>query len=446
VTYVPHSEGDWAAMLAAVGVGTVEELFRGIPAPLRETAAPQLPGPLTESELLHHLQELARRNTSLYDLVCFAGGGIYDHFIPSIVLDVINRPEFKTGYTPYQAEASQGILQALFEYQSMICELTAMPVANASLYDGASAIGEAVLLAAAHTQRSRALVSRAVSPQGRAVARTYCEATGVRVCEVPYEDETGRTDLGALRAALDDDVCCVVLQHPSYFGVLEQMDAAAQAAHQAGALLVASVEPISLGLLKAPGHYGADLVVGEGQALGLPPSYGGPLLGVFACRQGMMRRMPGRVVGETTDADGRRAYCLTLQAREQHIRREKATSNICTSEALCALAAAVYLAALGPTGVRAVAEQGVRKAHYLCRRLEDEGVARARFSGAFGNEFVVEVEEPADGAVRRLAKQGYLAGPALCRGYPELPSCLLLAVTEQRSREDLDGLVAAFGS
>ena len=443
MSYVPQSESDRAAMLAALGAGSAEELFRQISPELRETAVPDLPGPLAEADLLRHMQELARQNRSLEELVCFAGGGIYDHFIPSIVLDVIGRPEFRTGYTPYQPEASQGILQALFEYQSMVCELTGMAIANASLYDGASALAEAVLLAASAKKRPRALISRAGSPRARAVTRTYCSAMGLQIDEVPYVETTGQTDLQALEAAMGEDVCCVALQQPNYFGVLEAMAAAAEAAHGRDALFIASVEPISLALLKPPGQYAADMAVSEGQPLGIAPGYGGPLLGIFACKSEMMRVMPGRVVGETVDADGERAYCLTLQTREQHIRREKATSNICTSESLCALASAVYLAALGPQGLREVAQQGVEKLHYLQERLSEETATSPRFAGAFCNEFVLGVGGPADGVIQRLADQGYLVGPSLGREYPELEDCLLLAVTEQRTRDDIDGLVAA---
>jgi glycine dehydrogenase subunit 1 len=443
LSYLPQSDRDRAELLAALGIASPEELFEQIPTSLREAATPRLPGPLTELELLRHLQQLADRNRSLEDLVCFAGGGVYDHFIPSIVLDVIRRPEFATGYTPYQPEASQGILQAMFEYQTMVCELTGMEVANASLYDGASALGEAVLMAASLTGRHSALVSRAVSPAARRVARTYTSAAGVAVLEVPYDGLTGRSDLDDLQDLLTGDVCCVVWQQPNYFGVIEDMAAAAKAAHAAGALFVAAVEPISLGLLQPPGEYGADIVIGEGQPLGLTPSYGGPLLGLLACRQSMVRQMPGRVVGETVDSEGRVAYCLTLQAREQHIRREKATSNICTSEALCALAAAVYLAALGPDGLREVAELGVQKAHFLRDALSAAKVGSPRFAGPVVNEFVVRLTEPAEAVVRRLADQGYLVGPALGREYPELEDCLLVAVTEQRTREEIGGLVEA---
>jgi glycine dehydrogenase subunit 1 len=433
-------------MLAAVGAAGVEELFRDIPQVLRETATPNLPGPLTEPELLAHMQRLASANASAEDLTCFAGGGLYDRFIPSIISAVVGRPEFLTGYTQYQPEASQGMLQALFEYQSMVCELTDMPMANASLYDGASALGEAILLAAGERQRSRALVSRALSPAARRVAQTYCSAMGIETVEIPYVPDTGRTDLQALRAAVSADVCCVALQQPNHFGVLEDMEAAAGMAHDAGALFVASVEPVSLALLRPPGAYGADIAIGEGQALGLPMGYGGPLLGLFACREEMMRRVPGRIVGQTGDADGNLAYCLTLQAREQHIRREKATSNICTSESLCALAAAVYLAALGPVGLREVAEQSAHKAHYLADRLQDGGVARLRFAAPFLNEFVLATDEAGEDTVARLADRGYLVGPALGREYPELADCLLVAVTEQRTREEFDGLVGALSS
>jgi len=446
VTYVPHSDADWSAMLAAVGAGSVEDLFRDIPHSLRETAVANLPEPLTEPELLAHMRGLARKNDSVEDLICFAGGGLYDRFIPSIVADVVGRPEFLTGYTQYQPEASQGMLQALFEYQSMICELTAMPMANASLYDGASALGEAILLAAGETQRRRALVSRALAPAARHVAQTYCSAMGIEIVEVPYVAGSGETDLDALRAAVDDEVCCVALQQPNYFGVLEDMEGAAGLAHDAGALFVAQVEPISLGILRPPGAYGADIAIGEGQPLGLPMGYGGPLLGLFACRQEVMRRVPGRIVGQTVDVAGNLAYCLTLQAREQHIRREKATSNICTSESLCALAAAVYLAALGPVGLREVAEQSARKAHYLADRLRESGVARVRLAAPFLSEFVLDTGAPGEEAVARLAERGYLVGPALGRAYPELANCVLVAVTEQRTREELDGLVGVLAS
>jgi glycine dehydrogenase subunit 1 len=446
LSYLPQSARDRAALLAALGIGSEEELFHQIPDALRATATPQLPDPLTEPELVRHASRLADSNRSLHDLVCFAGGGIYDHFIPSIVPAVVVRPEFMTSYTPYQAEASQGMLQAMFEYQTMVCELTAMEVANASLYDGATALGEAIFMAASLTGRSRAVVSRALGPAARQVAQTYTSGAGIEIIEAPFDPISGETNHQALGKLLGPEVCCVALQQPNQFGVIENMAAAAALAHGAGALFVASVEPISLAILQPPGEYDADIAVGEGQPLGLAPSYGGPLLGLFACKGSLMRHMPGRVIGETVDHDGRLAYCLTMQAREQHIRREKATSNICTSQQLCALAAAVYLAALGPDGLREVAELGVQKAHYLRDRLIEAGVGAPRFRGAFGSEFAVRLTGPGDRAVADLAGQGYLVGPGLGQAYPELGDCLLLAATEQRTQEEIEGLVAALHS
>ncbi|MGC9320415.1 MAG: aminomethyl-transferring glycine dehydrogenase subunit GcvPA [Armatimonadota bacterium] len=443
---LPNSDSDRRAMLQRIGIGSVEELFEVIPESVRATAGPDLPGPLTEMELVVRARELAAENRTLDELACFAGGGVYDRFIPAIVQSVVSRPEFLTPYTPYQAEASQGTLEAMFEYQTMICELTGMDVANASLYDAATGLGEAVLMASSITDRDRALVSAALSPAARRTTRTYCEAAGVTLAEVPYSHESGRTDLDALEDALDADVACVCLQQPSYFGVIEEMAAAAELAHASGALFIASVEPVSLALLRPPGEYGADIVVGEGQPLGLAPGFGGPLLGLFACRERFMRSMPGRVVGQTLDAEGAIAYCLTLQTREQHIRRGRATSNICTNQGLCALAACVYLAALGPEGLREVALLGAQGAHHLHELIEGSaGAGEPRFGGDFVNEFVVRLDRAADEVVRELCDSGYLVGPALGRDYPDLEDCLLLAVTERRSRAEIEGLVEAGG-
>lgn len=442
MAYLPHSEHDRRQMLDALGLETVDELFATIPASLRATAMPDLPDPLTEVELVAEMSERAAENRSLDDLVCFAGGGIYDRFIPAIVTSVTSRPEFVTPYTPYQPEASQGTLQAIFEYQSMICALTAMDVANASLYDGATALAEAVFLATAATGRARAVLSRALPPAARAATRTSCAPSGIEIVEAPYDEATGQTELSRLADLLDEDVACVALAQPNYFGAIEDMAAAAALTHEAGALFVAVFEPISLALLAPPGEYGADIAVGEGQPLGLPPGFGGPLLGLFACRQEYVRRMPGRVVGRTVDAEGNTAYCLTLQTREQHIRRGRATSNICTNEGLCALAAAVYLAALGPEGLREVALLSAQRAHHLAELLAESGVER-RFDGPFLSEFAVKLGRPAQAVVEELCARGYLVGPALGRDYPELDDCLLLAVTERRTAEQLQGLTAA---
>ncbi len=442
--WLPHSERDRREMLDALSADSVDELFADIPAGLRETALPDLPAPLTEMELVEHAHSLAAQNRPLDDLVCFAGGGIYDRFVPAIVRSVISRPEFLTPYTPYQAEASQGTLQAMFEYQTMICELTAMDVANASLYDGATAMGEAVLLAADATRRDRALLSKTLSPAACRATDTYCSASGIDVAGIPWDDTTGQTDLDALAEILEDDVACVAMQQPNYFGVLEPMEEAAALAHEAGALFIAMVEPTSLALLTPPGEYEADLVVGEGQPLGLPPGYGGPLLGIFACRDEYVRRMPGRVVGQTVDAGGETAYCLTLQTREQHIRRDRATSNICTNQGLCALAAAVYLAAMGPRGLREVALLGAERAHHLHALLADAGL-EARFTGDFVNEFVLNVPGDAREVVRGLCEQGYLVGPPLSVEYVGMDDCLLLAATERRTIEETEALAAALG-
>ncbi|HCA46133.1 MAG TPA: aminomethyl-transferring glycine dehydrogenase subunit GcvPA, partial [Armatimonadetes bacterium] len=391
----PHSDRDRREMLAALGIDAADALFADIPQSLRATAMPELPPPLTEMELRDEARRVSDLNRNLDDLVCFAGGGIYDRFIPAIVGSVASRPEFVTPYTPYQPEASQGTLEAIFEYQTMISELTALPVANASLYDGATAMGEAVLMAADATGRSRALMAGALAPAARQATRTYAEASGVQIAEVPWDDASGQTDLGALAEMLGDDVACVALQQPNYFGCLEEMAEASWLAHEAGALFIAMVEPISLGVLAPPGEYAADIAVGEGQPLGLPPGFGGPLLGMFACTEQHLRRMPGRVVGRSVDADGKVAYCLTLQTREQHIRRARATSNICTNEGLCALAASVYLAAMGPQGLREAALLGAERAHELQEAMADSGL-QPRFGGAFLNEFALRLPGDAE--------------------------------------------------
>jgi len=444
VGYIPQSQSERQEMLAALGLQSSDQLFEQVPDSARAAMMPRIPGPLTEQALARHMRELGKQNRSLESLICFAGGGVYDHFIPAIVDDVVRRPEFVTPYTPYQAEASQGTLQALFQYQTMVCELTAMDAANASLYDGASGLGEAVLMAAAATGRTRALISRALSPAARRVTETYCTAATVEISQIPFDPETGQTLLQEVADALDEDVCCVALQQPNYFGTLEEMEGAAQLSHEAGALFISLVEPMSLALLNPPGAYDADIAVGEGQPLGLPPGFGGPLLGLFACKEDYLRQMPGRVVGETTDEDGQIGYCLTLQTREQHIRRYRATSNICTSQTLCAIAATVYMAALGPEGLREAAHLGVNGAHLLAETIASEvKSASLRFTGAFMNEFVLNADGPADVLISSLCDAGFLVGPALGRDYPELESCLLIAVTEQRTRDELEGLAAA---
>ena len=442
MTYSPHTDADREAMLAAVGVSSVDDLFDDIPAAVRATRF-LVPPPLTEQEVRAELSRLAGRNR-LAD-VSFLGAGAYRRLIPAVVDEVVGRAEFATAYTPYQPEVSQGTLQAIYEFQTLICELTAMEVASASHYDGATATAEAALMACRLTGRHRVAVSQAVDPQVRRVLATYCSGPGVEVVEVPAslaEDGTGLTDIEAARQAATGDVACLVVQQPNFFGAIEPMAELADAAHAEGGLLVTFVDPVSLALLEAPGRYGADIVTAEGQQLGIPLSFGGPYLGLMAARMDAVRQMPGRLAGATRDAEGRRGYVLTLQAREQHIRREKAASNICTNQALCALAATAYLAAVGPDGLREVAERSATQARHLIARLEGAGLARRRFSAPYLNEVAVHLPD----AARRhaaLVEQGIVAGAILETEFPGLPDTLLLAATELTTDEDVSRLVSA---
>src|SRR5215831_2935557 len=372
-------------MLGVIGADSIEQLLIRIPAKARLSRPLAVPAAMAETDLVRHLRALAGQNANADDYACFLGGGSYDHAIPSPINHLISRGEFFTAYTPYQPEASQGTLRSIFEYQTMMAELTGMDVANASLYDGGSALAEAVLMAAAVTGRRTALVSAGVNPLYRQVAETYAEGPDIRLASAPLGD--GDTDLDALRRAVTDRTAAVVVQHPNFFGCLENVRAAADIAHGAGALFIVAADPINLGLLTPPGAMGADIAVGEGQALGVPMSFGGPNLGVFACRHELVRRMPGRLVGETVDAEGRRGFVLTLQTREQHIRREMATSNICTNVALCALMATISAAILGKQGLRRVGELSTAKAHYAAEVLTRAGGVRLRYRAPFFKEF-----------------------------------------------------------
>jgi glycine dehydrogenase subunit 1 len=432
-------------MLAQTGVDSVQQLFQAIPPELRLKRPLQVPPALTELELTQHLQQLAIRNRSAEDTACFLGGGSYDHFIPAVVDAVAGRSEYYTAYTPYQAEASQGSLQAFFEYQTLLCQLTGMDVANASLYDGGSAVAEAVLMALTITQRfGQVLVAESVHPEYRCTLATYLANLEARPVTLPTP--AGYLDPDDVKRALDDRTSCVVVQQPNFFGSLEEVEAVAAAAHARGALFIVSFDPISLGLLKRPGQYGADIAVAEGQCLGNPLSFGGPYLGILACRQEYVRKMPGRLVGQTVDRLGRRCWVLTLQTREQHIRREKATSNICTNQGLMALKAAVYLAALGPQGLKETAELCTRKAHYAAEQLTRLAGFRLRFQRPFFKEFTLSVPGEAPALLARLLARGYHAGLPLGRWYPELGNCVSLAVTEKRTRAEIDGLVAAYAA
>ncbi len=439
MSYVPHTPQERAEMLAAVGVSSLDELFADIPEAFRLRAL-AIPDGLCEQEVYARLHALSRKNT--HALVSFLGGGFYDHAIPAAVDSLAARGEFFTAYTPYQPEASQGTLQAIFEYQSMICRLTGLDAANASLYDGGTALAEAVMTAIGATGRNTVVLDGGVSPIYRVMIRSTTRNLGINLTELPAPAD-GPADRAALAAALNGDVAAVLVQNPNFFGTVDDFTDLAERVHAVGALLVASVYPVSLGLLKRPGDMGVDIATGEGQSLGLPLSFGGPYLGFFAVRQALVRKMPGRVVGETLDRQGRRAFVLTLQAREQHIRRERATSNICTNEALCALRATLYLALLGRHGLRELAETCVRKAEYAKRRLAQiEGVSVRSRAPTF-NEFVVELPADAGEVVGRLIDCGFAAGFPLGRYYPERANCLLVALTEKRTKADIDRFATA---
>jgi glycine dehydrogenase subunit 1 len=441
LSYVLNTPADQRAMLEKIGARSVEELFDPIPKALRLNRPLNVPPALCEIELEQRLGELCRKNRSATDAVCFLGGGSYDHFIPAVVDTVASRTEYYTAYTPYQAEASQGSLQAFFEYQTLVCELTGMDVANASLYDGASAVAEAVLMALSiGPKRHKVLIAESVHPDYRLTLKTYVANVDVQIETLPAAE--GVLDPDQLKRAVDDDTLCVIVQHPNFFGCLEEVEALSQAARARGALFIVSFDPISLGLLKRPGQYGADIAVAEGQSLGIPMAYGGPGLGILACREEYVRKMPGRLVGQTVDRNGKRCWVLTLQTREQHIRREKATSNICTNQGLLALRATVYLAALGPQGLRETAELCVRKANYAAEQLCAAG-AKRRFPGPVFKEFTLRLGKKVPPVLDHLLAAGYHGGLHLGRWYTALGNCLTIAVTEKRTRAEIEALAAA---
>ncbi len=451
--YLPNTDEDRAEMLQAIGAKSIDDLFADIPTELREKAILNLPPALSEPELLRHLRSLAAQNLPLGELseetaprppslVSFLGAGIYDHYIPPAVQHIVSRNEFYTAYTPYQAEASQGTLQATFEYQSLICDLTGMEVSNASLYDGASALAEAVLMAHSINGRKKVLLPKTLHPHWAQVVKTYAAGMKLHFVEVPYSPDAGVSDVEFVRDQCDDQTCCVVVQHPNFFGCLELVSQLEAMAHRVGALFIVAFDPISLGVLKPPGEYNADIAVAEGQCLGLPPSFGGPLLGIFTCKKEFIRKMPGRLIGETVDAKGQRGFVMTLQVREQHIRRERATSNICTNQALCAIAAAAYLALMGKQGIRQVAELCAQKAHYLAEQLQSIGISPL-FSAPFFKEFAVKLPTDPRQLNKALISKGFLGGLPLRRYYPELENGWLLAVTEKRTKTEIDAFVQA---
>ncbi len=430
-------------MLKSLGAASIDELFDQIPSDVRLNRPLKLPPALTEIELEAEVERRAGQNQAA-GRVCFMGGGAYDHFIPAVVDEIAGRGEFYTAYTPYQPEASQGSLQAFFEYQSLICRLTGMDVSNASLYEGGTAVSEAAFMAMRVTERhGRIVVLGSVNPEFRQILSTYVGNLDCEIVTVSTPD--GTADLDRVAEVLNDHTACLIVQHPNFYGCLEDARALCELARQHGALSVVSFDPISLGLLQRPGDYGADIAVAEGQSLGTPLQYGGPYLGVMACRQEYVRKMPGRIVSEARDRDGRRCYVLGLQTREQHIRREKATSNICTNQGLLALRATVYLSLLGPQGLREVAELSCRKAHYAAEQLRDVAGLEMAFDRPFFKEFTLGARD-GSAVIKKAAAAGFEIGPDLARVggcEPAAPDGLLIAVTEKRTRHEIDALAAA---
>lgn len=432
---------DEGAMLKALGIKDVEELFSDIPDKIRCELT--LPKGMDELALVKELKKILGKNKTAEEMSSFLGAGVYNHFIPSAVDAIVSRSEFYTSYTPYQSEVSQGILQALFEYQSLICELTEMEAANTSMYDGATALGEACLMAKRINRKNEIIVPKVLSWEKKSVLENYCKGSGMNVKEVGFDPNTGKINLEHLTELITKDTSAVYIENPNFFGVLEDnLDELRKISE--GKVLIAGVNPLSLAVLKPPGEYGADIVVGEGQPLGLPMNFGGPLLGIFACRKEHLRMMPGRVVGLTTDKNGKRAFCLTLQTREQHIRREKATSNICTNESLCALASASYILLLGGQGLQRVALKNMTLAKELMERISKvDGFEAPIFKVHHFNEFVARCDKDWSDINTHLIKQGIHGGLPLKAQFPVLGSAALFAVTELAEREGIERLISA---
>lgn len=439
MTYVPHTESDVREMLAKIGVASIDDLFVEIPENLRLKGELNIPAQLDEHRLVKYFGGLAAQNLDLSTVACFLGAGIYDRYIPSTVGAVISRGEFLSAYTPYQPEVSQGYLQTIYEFQTMIADLYGMPVANASMYDGPTSMAEAALMAVGQTKRDKVVISDAVHPHYRQVLETYCWAVDVEVAVVRTPDGVTPMDAAALEGA-----ACFLVQTPNFFGTIEDLRAMRAACDASGAMMIIGAEPIAAALLPTPGSFGADIVVGEGQPLGIAMGLGGPMLGLFACKTEYVRQIPGRIVGRTVDAQGRSGFTMTLRTREQDIRREKATSNICTNEALMALAATVYMGALGKNGIRHIAESSVRNTQYAIQQLTAAG-AKLRFAGRVFGEFTLDLGQPAGPICDRLLSQGIVAGLPLGGKYPEYENCLLVAVTEVRTKSEIDRFAALLG-
>ena len=438
--YLPHGHKDIEEMLKSIGVEKFEDLLENIPESLRNNIHLDLPAALSELEMQQEMQSLLAKNTACHQTVSFLGAGAYDHFIPKVVDFIISRPEFATAYTPYQAEVSQGTLQTMYEFQSLICELTGMDVSNASMYDAATAMAEAVIMAKnIKRKKNEFIVSSAIHPLYRKTLETYAKSLNVTLIKCPIQNDS--TSIEALKDLMNENTSAVIVQSPNFFGVIEDTKTFSDLAHENDSLFIQGIDPISLALLKAPGEVDADIAFGEGQGLGNHLNFGGPYLGLFTAKQEYVRKMPGRIAGMTEDKDGERGYVLTLQTREQHIRREKATSNICSNQALCALAATVYLALMGRSGLKKVAELSMQKAHYLQEKIcELPGYSTANTSPFF-KEFVITCPLPAKEIIQKAISANIYAGIDLNVFYPNRPNDLLIAVTEKRTKEEMDGFV-----
>lgn len=440
--YLPMTDEDKIAMLEAIGVSSVADLFDDIPDKVKFKGAYKIKEAKSETALLKELTHLADKNADLKRNVTFLGAGVYDHYIPAIVDHVLLRSEFYTAYTPYQPEISQGELQAIFEFQTMICELTGMDVANSSMYDGGTALAEAAMLSAGQTKRNKIILSQAVNPEYREVVKTYAKGQRIEIVEVPVKN--GVTDLEALTELASDEIGAVIVQYPNFFGRIEPLKELEQIVHSHKSIFVVSSNPLSLGVLTPPGKFGADIVTGDVQVFGNPTGFGGPHCGYFAVTSKLMRKVPGRLVGQTNDDEGRRGFVLTLQAREQHIRREKATSNICSNQALNALAASVAMTALGKKGVKEMAGANLQKAHYAKKAFKENGM-EVVFDGPSFNEFVLNLNKPIKEINHLLLQKGIIGGYDLSRDYPELNGHMLIAVTELRTKEEIDTFVKELG-
>jgi glycine dehydrogenase subunit 1 len=437
--YLPHIEQDIDSMLDTIGVKRIDDLFSDIPETIRLKEKLNIGKPMSEIEVRKYIEGLSKQNKGVENLVCFLGAGAYDHYIPSIIKHLTSRSEFYTAYTPYQPEVSQGTLQVIFEYQSMICELTGMEVSNASLYDGSTATAEGAFMACNSTRRNKIAVSKTVNPSTRKVLDTYTKHKGIELIEI--EETDGVTDIKDFRNKMNKDIAGIIIQSPNFFGIIENVEEVEQITHDSKGLLLMNVNPISLAILKSPGELGADIAMGEGQSLGNALNYGGPYLGFIACTKKLMRKLPGRIVGQTNDVEGKRGYVLTLQAREQHIRRERATSNITSNEALNALTATIYLTTLGKEGLKEVANLCLQKAHYAANLLEKSSKYELRFKHPFFMEFVIKSKVKPRVINDKLLHNNIIGGYDLSKDYDKYSNDLLLCVTEKRTKEQIENLV-----